>query len=168
MTAAGSPKPEVEYSPARSKIVLLKPHAIGDEAELLQDLRAYEVAQGEEYMSTRQKDYFHQLLSHWLKQIDRAGRRAAAALKSGLLDQADENDRASSEEQLALNLRWHERESRLSQKLKDTVARIDSEEFGYCDICEVEIGLERMLARPTATLCIDCKQIEELKERQGV
>lgn len=122
----------------------------------------------EQYMCERQKLYFRGVLADWLKRIEAGGIRIAESLKDGMTDVADENDRASNEEQMALNLRWHERESRLQQKLREAIARIDTDEFGYCEGCFEAVGLERLMARPMATLCIDCKQIEELKERQGV
>jgi DnaK suppressor protein len=67
---------------------------------------------------------------------------------------------------MALELRNRDRERKLIKKIDETIARIEANEYGYCDSCGVEIGLKRLEARPTATLCIDCKTLDELRERQ--
>ena len=79
---------------------------------------------------------------------------------------ADPNDRASQESDIALELRNRDRERKLIRKIDETIARIESGDYGYCDNCGVQIGLKRLEARPTATLCIDCKTLDELRERQ--
>jgi DnaK suppressor protein len=67
---------------------------------------------------------------------------------------------------MALELRNRDRERKLIKKIDETIGRIDANEYGYCDSCGVEIGLKRLEARPTATLCIDCKTLDELREKQ--
>ena len=79
---------------------------------------------------------------------------------------ADPNDRASQESDMALELRNRDRERKLIKKINETIAKIDSDDYGYCDTCGIEIGLKRLEARPTATLCIDCKTLDEIRERQ--
>jgi DnaK suppressor protein len=79
---------------------------------------------------------------------------------------ADPNDRATQESDMALELRNRDRERKLIKKINETIAKIDSGDYGYCESCGVEIGLDRLQARPTATLCIDCKTLEEIRERQ--
>jgi DnaK suppressor protein len=79
---------------------------------------------------------------------------------------ADPNDRASQESDMALELRNRDRERKLIKKIEETIAKIDAADYGYCESCGVEIGLKRLEARPTATLCIDCKTLDELRERQ--
>jgi DnaK suppressor protein len=79
---------------------------------------------------------------------------------------ADPNDRASQESDMALELRNRDRERKLIKKIDETVAKIDAGEYGYCESCGIEIGLKRLEARPTATLCIDCKTLDELREKQ--
>jgi DnaK suppressor protein len=79
---------------------------------------------------------------------------------------ADPNDRASQESDMALELRNRDRERKLIKKIDETIGKIDSGDYGYCESCGVEIGLKRLEARPTATLCIDCKTLDELRERQ--
>src|SRR5258708_32629465 len=80
---------------------------------------------------------------------------------------ADPNDRASQESDMALELRNRDRERKLIKKIDETIGKIDAGEYGYCESCGVEIGLKRLEARPTATLCIDCKTLAELRQRQG-
>ena len=79
---------------------------------------------------------------------------------------ADPNDRASQETDIAIELRNRDRERKLIKKIEDTIAQIESGDYGYCTGCGVEIGIKRLEARPTATLCIDCKTLEEVRERQ--
>jgi len=79
---------------------------------------------------------------------------------------ADPNDRASQESDISLELRSRDRERKLIKKIDETIAKIDAGEYGYCESCGIEIGLKRLEARPTATLCIDCKTLDEMRERQ--
>jgi DnaK suppressor protein len=79
---------------------------------------------------------------------------------------ADPNDRASQESDMALELRNRDRERKLIKKINETISRIESGDYGYCDTCGIEIGLKRLEARPTANLCIDCKTLDEMRERQ--
>jgi len=79
---------------------------------------------------------------------------------------ADPNDRATQESDMSLELRNRDRERKLIKNIDKMVARIDANDYGYCDNCGVEIGLNRLEARPTATLCIDCKTLDEIREKQ--
>jgi DnaK suppressor protein len=78
----------------------------------------------------------------------------------------DPNDRATQESEFSLELRTRDRERKLIKKIEETLTKIDNDEYGYCDACGVEIGLRRLEARPTANLCIDCKSLEEIREKQ--
>ena len=79
---------------------------------------------------------------------------------------ADPNDRASQESDMALELRNRDRERKLIKKINDTLRIIENDEYGYCNQCGEEIGLNRLQARPTASLCIDCKTLDEIREKQ--
>ena len=79
---------------------------------------------------------------------------------------ADPNDRATQESDMSLELRNRDRERKLIKKIDEIISKIDNDEYGYCDKCGIEIGLNRLEARPTATLCIDCKTLEEIREKQ--
>jgi DnaK suppressor protein len=78
----------------------------------------------------------------------------------------DPNDRATQESEFSLELRTRDRERKLIKKIEETLTKIDNDEYGYCEACGVEIGLRRLEARPTANLCIDCKSLEEIREKQ--
>jgi DnaK suppressor protein len=92
--------------------------------------------------------------------------RTVNHLKEDAANFADPNDRASQEEEFSLELRARDRERKLTNKINDTLELIEQDEYGYCDTCGVEIGIRRLEARPTATLCIDCKTLAEIKEKQ--
>jgi DnaK suppressor protein len=79
---------------------------------------------------------------------------------------ADPNDRASQESDMTLELRNRDRERKLIKKIDEIIGKIDSGDYGYCESCGIEIGLKRLEARPTATLCIDCKTLDEMREKQ--
>jgi DnaK suppressor protein len=65
-----------------------------------------------------------------------------------------------------MELRTRDRERKLLKKIEEAIRNLDNEEFGYCEACGVEIGIKRLEARPTATLCIDCKLLDEIREKQ--
>ena len=88
------------------------------------------------------------------------------ALKSKDESYADPIDRASQEEEFAFELRTGDRETKLTRKINLSLEKIKYDEFGWCEDCGVEIGVKRLEARPTATLCIDCKSLDEIKEKQ--
>jgi len=78
----------------------------------------------------------------------------------------DPNDRASQETDMSLELRSRDRERKLIKKIDESLARMETGDYGYCDVCGVEIGLDRLEARPTAELCIDCKTLDEIREKK--
>jgi len=79
----------------------------------------------------------------------------------------DVNDRATQEEEFAIELRTRDRERKLIRKIEQSLQTIKDEDYGFCETCGIEIGLRRLEARPTATLCIDCKTLAEIKEKQN-
>jgi DnaK suppressor protein len=121
---------------------------------------------GEEYMSVQQREHFKQVLAALRDDLSADIERTVHAMQDEATVFADPNDRASQESDIALELRNRDRERKLIKKINQTIARIDAEDYGYCDSCGAEIGLQRLEARPTATLCIDCKTLEEMRERQ--
>ena len=80
----------------------------------------------------------------------------------------DPSDRATQEEEFSLELRTRDRERKLMKKIESTLKKLDNDDFGYCESCGVEIGIKRLEARPTADLCIDCKTLAEIREKQMV
>jgi DnaK suppressor protein len=78
----------------------------------------------------------------------------------------DPNDRATQESEFSLELRTRDRERKLIKKIEESIKNIEAGDYGYCETCGVEIGIRRLEARPTATLCIDCKTLDEIREKQ--
>lgn len=120
----------------------------------------------EEYMNQRQLAHFRKMLDEMKRDLSQDIDRTVHTMQEEATIFADPNDRASQESDTSLELRSRDRERKLIKKIDETIARIDGGEYGYCESCGVEIGLKRLEARPTATLCIDCKTLDELRERQ--
>jgi DnaK suppressor protein len=129
-------------------------------------LPSYVVKKGEEYMNARQRTHFRKILEQLKSELSEEIDRTVHTMQDEATVFADPNDRASQESDIALELRNRDRERKLIKKIDETIARIDADEYGYCESCGVEIGLKRLEARPTATLCIDCKTLDEMRERQ--
>jgi len=117
-------------------------------------------------MNSGQRDHFKGILHAWKQDLMEEVDRTVNHLKEDAANFADPNDRASQEEEFSLELRARDRERKLTNKINDTLELIEQDEYGYCDTCGVEIGIRRLEARPTATLCIDCKTLAEIKEKQ--
>lgn len=126
----------------------------------------YAPKKGEEYMNAAQVDHFRNMLQAWRRQLMEQVDRTVNHLQDEATNFPDPLDRATQEEELAIELRTRDRERRLIRKIHVTLERIDQDDYGYCDTCGVEIGLRRLEARPTATKCVDCKALDELRERQ--
>ena len=126
----------------------------------------YEPKKGEEYMSAKQLAHFRKILETLKKELSEDIDRTVHTMQDEATVFADPNDRASQETDIAIELRNRDRERKLIKKIDETLNRINEEDYGFCDKCGVEIGIKRLEARPTATLCIDCKTLEEMKEKQ--
>jgi len=126
----------------------------------------YTAKKGEEYMNPRQRTHFRKILEQLKSELSEEIDRTVHTMQDEATVFADPNDRASQESDIALELRNRDRERKLIKKIDETIARIEANEYGFCDSCGVEIGLKRLEARPTATLCIDCKTLDEVRERQ--
>ncbi len=117
-------------------------------------------------MSARQLAHFRKLLDDWKGELSQDIDRTVHTMQDEATIFADPNDRASQESDMALELRNRDRERKLIKKIDETISKIEAGDYGYCEACGVEIGLQRLQARPTASKCIDCKTLEELRERQ--
>lgn len=126
----------------------------------------YKPKKGEEYMNPKQLDHFRTILNGMKLELGQDIDRTVHTMQDEATVFADPNDRASQESDMSLELRNRDRERKLIKKISDMIAKIDSGEYGYCEKCGIEIGLSRLEARPTATLCIDCKTLDEIRERQ--
>jgi DnaK suppressor protein len=134
--------------------------------EILKNYPAYKPKGKEEYMNARQLAHFRKMLEEMKSELSQDIDRTVHTMQDEATIFADPNDRASQESDMSLELRNRDRERKLIKKIDETIARISANEYGYCDSCGVEIGLKRLEARPTATLCIDCKTLDEMRERQ--
>ncbi|AIU65991.1 RNA polymerase-binding transcription factor [Vibrio coralliilyticus] len=121
---------------------------------------------GEEYMSPEQLAHFTKILTAWRNQLREEVDRTVHHMQDEAANFPDPVDRASQEEEFSLELRNRDRERRLIKKIEKTLNKIEEDEFGFCDSCGIEIGIRRLEARPTADLCIDCKTLAEIKEKQ--
>ena len=135
-------------------------------AELHKPFPPYKYKAREEYMNPKQLAHFKKMLKEMKRDLSQDIDRTVHTMQDEATIFADPNDRASQESDMSLELRNRDRERKLIKKINETVARIDSGAYGYCESCGVEIGLKRLEARPTATLCIDCKTLDELREKQ--
>ena len=132
----------------------------------LSDFKPYDLSKKEEYMNSAQLDHFRSILSNWRQELMEEVDRTKVHMQTELNNYADPNDRASQEEEFSLELRTRDRERKLIKKIEKTLELIENDDYGYCDACGIEIGVRRLEARPTADLCIDCKTLAEMKEKQ--
>lgn len=137
-----------------------------DTGNLLKSFNPYQEMEGETYMNEQQVAHFTQILQNWKQELMEEVDRTVNHMQDEAANFPDPADRASQEEEFSLELRTRDRERKLIKKINDTLTRIEEDDYGFCDSCGVEIGIRRLEARPTATLCIDCKTLAEIKERQ--
>ena len=129
-------------------------------------IKPYKIRRNEEYMNTEQSAHFRVLLLNWKRNLMEEVDRTMHHMQDEAANFPDPNDRATQEEEFALELRTRDRERKLIKKIDEAVQTLETGDYGYCELCGVEIGVGRLEARPTATLCIDCKTLDEIKERQ--
>jgi DnaK suppressor protein len=126
----------------------------------------YKTKRGEVYMNEKQREHFKAILLNWKAELMQEVDRTVNHMKDEAANFPDPADRATQEEEFSLELRTRDRERKLIKKIDSTVERIEQDDYGFCDACGVEIGIQRLEARPTASLCIDCKTLAEIKEKQ--
>jgi DnaK suppressor protein len=134
--------------------------------EHLKRFEPYKAKKGEEYMNAKQLAHFRKILESWKAELSQDIDTTIHSMQDEATVFADPNDRATQESDMALELRNRDRERKLIKKIDETIGKIEAGDYGYCESCGVEIGIERLQARPTASLCIDCKTLEEIKEKQ--
>lgn len=139
---------------------------MSDNANFSFDIKPYVEKKGEEYMNKAQQEHFKEILTRWRDSLTSKIDETVGHLRDESSQFADLNDRATQEEEFSLELRARDREAKLASKIKEALKALEEHEYGYCEECGVEIGVRRLEARPTATLCIDCKTLEEIKEKQ--
>jgi DnaK suppressor protein len=126
----------------------------------------YKEKEGEEYMNEAQLKHFETILNNWKAELMHEVDRTVHHMQDDAANFPDPNDRATQESEFSLELRTRDRERRLIKKIDDSLKEIESGTYGFCESCGIEIGIRRLEARPTATLCIDCKTLDEIREKQ--
>jgi DnaK suppressor protein len=152
-------------STASKKSVSAKPSKPKKAGEFT-DFVPYEEKHGEDYMNETQQDHFRHILRHWKQDLMEEVDRTVHHMQDEAANFPDPNDRATQESDFTMELRTRDRERKLIKKIDESLEKIDSGEYGYCEECGIEIGVRRLEARPTATLCIDCKSLDEIREKQ--
>ena len=117
-------------------------------------------------MNKNQLAHFKSILVAWKQSLMEEVNRTMNHMQEEASNFSDPADRATQEEEFTLELRTRDRERKLIAKIEKTIALVDADDYGYCEACGIEIGLQRLEVRPTADLCIDCKTTQEIKERQ--
>ena len=134
----------------------------------LAGVEPYQEKAGEEYMNDGQLSHFRKILEAWRTQLREEVDRTKSHMQDEAANFPDPVDRAAQEEEFSLELHTRDRERKLIKKIEKTLQKMEEDDFGYCDSCGIEIGIRRLEARPTADLCIDCKTLAEIKEKQLV
>ncbi|MGI9213302.1 MAG: RNA polymerase-binding protein DksA [Methylococcaceae bacterium] len=127
----------------------------------------YQPAEGEEYMNEPQVEHFRKILMSWKKELMSEVDRTVTHMQDEAANFPDPNDRATQESEFSLELRTRDRERKLIKKIEESLTSLERGDYGFCETCGIDIGLRRLEARPTATQCIDCKTLDELRERQN-
>jgi len=143
-----------------------KSTAANSSSVTLHGLSPYVEKKNEEYMNDNQRDHFKAILKAWRLELMEEVDRTVTHMKDEAANFPDPADRATQEEEFSLELRTRDRERKLIKKIDKTLIRVEDDDYGFCDQCGIEIGIRRLEARPTADLCVDCKTLDEIKEKQ--
>ncbi len=137
-----------------------------DSPELIHGIKPYAEKKGEKYMNPKQLEHFRAILLAWKRELLDEISKTMHIMQDETVSHPDPNDRASQETDMSLELRSRDRERKLIKKIDEALVNISSGNYGYCETCGVEIGVQRLEARPTANLCYDCKTLDEIREKQ--
>ena len=157
-------KKVVAKKPVAKKVVAKKP--VAKKVVAKKKPSAYKPKKKEKYMSAAMKKHFREILVNWREDLRDEMQKTFEHLKDKGEKPADDLDRASQEEEFAFELRTRDRERKLINKIASSIELLKQDDYGYCESCGVNIGIKRLEARPTATHCIDCKTLDEIKEKQ--
>ena len=133
---------------------------------VLKNFVPYKPKRGEKYMNEKQREHFKNILLDWRKQLMQEVDRTVNHMQDDAANYPDPADRATQEEEFSLELRTRDRERKLIRKIDSTIETIAQDDYGFCVTCGLEIGIKRLEARPTADKCVDCKTLDEMKEKQ--
>ena len=159
-------KAPVKKTPAKKTPVKKAPAKKTTAKKRTTPISSYKGRKGEKYMSAAMKKHFNAVLIEWREHLREEMQKTFDHLKNKGESYADPIDRASQEEEFAFELRTRDRERKLINKIASSLEQIKQDDYGYCYACGIEIGVKRLEARPTATHCIDCKTLDEIKEKQ--
>jgi len=164
---AASKKTAGKATPKKTKTARQPaPPSISSHAGPVPGIAPYIEKRGEEYMNEEQTEHFRKILLAWKRELMEEVDRTVHHMQDEAANFPDPNDRATQESDFSMELRTRDRERKLIKKIDEALMHLDNEEYGYCDACGVEIGIRRLEARPTATQCIDCKTLDEIREKQ--
>ena len=129
-------------------------------------IETYKIKAREKYMSKKQLNHFKKILLTWKSQLETEAGKTVIHMKNESISFADPNDRASQESDFGLELRTRDRERKLLKKIQFSLKNIENGSYGYCEETGEEIGLQRLEARPVATLCLEAQERREIKDKQ--
>ena len=164
--AAGTKKAATKKKTAAKKTSTTRRKTTTSQVGPVPGIAPYKEKKGEKYMSEEQVEHFRNILLTWKKELMEEVDRTVHHMQDDAANFPDPNDRATQESEFSMELRARDRERKLIKKIDESMQNLENEEYGYCEACGVEIGVKRLEARPTATLCIDCKILDEIKEKQ--
>jgi DnaK suppressor protein len=161
-------KPRLKTAASRPKVrpPLLPAAKAGSSQATLLGFKPYKEKKGEPYMNDKQVAHFRSILLAWKKRLMEEVDRTVHHMQDEAANYPDPNDRATQEEEITMELRTRDRERKLIKKIDEALLKLELSDYGYCEDCGVEIGIRRLEARPTATQCIDCKTLDEIREKQ--
>lgn len=133
---------------------------------LIHGIKSYKPRKNETYMGAPQVEHFRAILSAWQSELSSDTSKTVVHIQDETASHPDPTDRATQETDMTLELRGRDRDRKLIKKIEESIAQLSLGDFGYCENCGEEIGLKRLEARPTAVLCIDCKTLDEIREKQ--
>ena len=129
-------------------------------------ISTYKVKAREKYMSKKQLNHFKKILLTWKSQLETEAYKTVNHMKNESINFADPNDRATQESDFGLELRTRDRERKLLKKIQFSLNKIEYGSYGYCEETGEEIGLQRLEARPVATLSLEAQERREIKDKQ--
>ena len=166
--AAVKPAAKKSATPADAakKSVAAKKSPAAKSGPVVEGIEPYRASPGEDYMNDTQREHFRSILQAWKRELMEEVDRTVHHMQDEAANFPDPNDRATQESEFSMELRARDRERKLIRKIDETISKLDHDDYGYCESCGVEIGIRRLEARPTAALCIDCKTLDEIREKQ--
>ena len=153
-------------APTRGKQKRIKASKASTDRSNFSNFEPYKLKKGEKYLNESQEKHLKKILTDWRMTLMEEVDKTVNYLQDEASNFPDPADRAAQEEEFSIELRTRDRERKLIRKIDDTLERLEQGDYGYCDSCGIEIGLRRLEARPTAEKCVDCKSLDEIRERQ--